>query len=66
MLKLQNISSSSQYIQLWCVNSFLDSYGIELTPSNLNILWSAIVSVFLVGGAVGSLGGALVADRLGR
>lgn len=55
-----------QYIQDWCVESFYDSFGVHLSTANLNILWSAIVSVFLVGGAVGSLGGAVVADRLGR
>ncbi|XP_037034948.1 solute carrier family 2, facilitated glucose transporter member 1-like isoform X2 [Bradysia coprophila] len=60
------INAPATYIQEWCVESFFDSFGVHLTPANLNILWSAIVSVFLVGGAVGSLGGAYIADRLGR
>lgn len=41
-------------------------YGAEMGTGQLDFLWSAIVSVFLVGGAVGSLGGSWLADRVGR
>lgn len=57
---------SIQIIQQWCVESFLDSFGVQLSDSDLNLLWSGIVSVFLIGGAIGSLGGAWVADHFGR
>lgn len=41
-------------------------YGTEMGPGQLDFLWSAIVSIYLVGGAIGSLGGSWLADRVGR
>lgn len=35
-------------------------------PGQLDFLWSAIVSIYLVGGSIGSLGGSWLADRVGR
>lgn len=32
----------------------------------MDVLWSAIVSIFIVGGVIGSLGGSYLADKLGR
>ncbi|XP_037034957.1 solute carrier family 2, facilitated glucose transporter member 1-like [Bradysia coprophila] len=60
------INAPATIIQDWCVESFRDSYDVQLSASDLNLLWSGIVSVFLVGGAVGSLGGAWLADHFGR
>ena len=50
----------------WCNQTFIQRYETHLSASALDILWSTIVSVFLVGGAIGSLGGAWAADRFGR
>lgn len=50
----------------WCNASFLERYGVTLTENSLDILWASIVSVFLIGGCAGSLGGAWIADNLGR
>lgn len=41
-------------------------YGAEMGPGQLDFLWSAIVSIYLVGGSIGSLGGSWLADRVGR
>lgn len=41
-------------------------YGAELGPGQLDFLWSVVVSIYLVGGAVGSLGGSWLADKVGR
>lgn len=41
-------------------------YATELGETQLDVLWSTIVSVFLVGGMTGSMSGAWAADRVGR
>lgn len=53
-------------IKPFCNHSVYDRYGLVLSPSQLDLLWSSIVSIFLVGGAIGSLGGSSIADSLGR
>jgi MFS family permease len=55
-----------QIIREFCNATVADHYGINMGPSQLNILWSIIVSIFLVGGVTGSLSGGWVADRFGR
>jgi MFS transporter, SP family, solute carrier family 2 (facilitated glucose transporter), member 3 len=50
----------------WCNETLFDGYGTILTEVGLETLWSCVVSIFLIGGIIGSLGGAWVADRLGR
>jgi MFS family permease len=57
---------SVQIIREFCNATVADRYGITMGPSQLNILWSIIVSIFLVGGVTGSLSGGWVADRFGR
>lgn len=44
----------------------INNYGIHLSKDGNNLLLASIVSIFLVGGAIGSLCGALIADRIGR
>lgn len=50
----------------WCNQTVHKTYGSTLSTSELEILWSSIVSIFLVGGAIGSLGGAGLANKFGR
>jgi MFS transporter, SP family, solute carrier family 2 (facilitated glucose transporter), member 3 len=50
----------------WCNETLLENYDWQLTDVGLETLWSSVVSIFLVGGVIGSLGGAWLADRLGR
>lgn len=41
-------------------------YGAVLGEAGMDILWSTIVSIFLVGGVTGSLTGSWLADKVGR
>ncbi|XP_055386182.1 solute carrier family 2, facilitated glucose transporter member 3-like [Condylostylus longicornis] len=59
-------NSLSSYIKDWCQETFLERFDISLTEESLDIIFAVIVSIFLIGGAIGSLGGAWVADRFGR
>ena len=55
-----------QIIKEFCNASVSAHYGVELSASQLDVLWSTIVSVFLVGGMVGSMSGGCAADHFGR
>jgi len=55
-----------QIIREFCNATVADRYGVSMGPSQLEVLWSVIVSVFLIGGVTGSLSGGWVADRFGR
>ncbi|GAB0088520.1 solute carrier family 2, facilitated glucose transporter member 1 [Sergentomyia squamirostris] len=60
------VNAPAEYMRSWCNASFIDRYGVTLSENSLDILWASIVSVFLIGGCAGSLGGAWIADNLGR
>ncbi|XP_055919474.1 solute carrier family 2, facilitated glucose transporter member 1-like [Eupeodes corollae] len=60
------INSPASYMRAWCNETLIERYDYHITSGGLSILWSAIVSIFLVGGAIGSLGGAGAADKFGR
>lgn len=53
-------------MRAWCEATLLQRYDLKLTPSSLEILWSTVVSLFLVGGAIGSVTGASIANKFGR
>ena len=55
-----------QLIKVWCNETLHHRYGSNLSASGLDLLWSSVVSIFLIGGAVGSLGGAKAANKFGR
>lgn len=60
------IALSLQLMKVWCNQTIQEKYGSTLSTSGLEIFWSSVVSIFLVGGAIGSLGGAGFANRFGR
>lgn len=60
------INSPADYMQTWCNKTLHDLYGVVLTFDELQTLWSAVVSIFLIGGCLGSLVGSWLADRFGR
>ncbi|XP_049295285.1 solute carrier family 2, facilitated glucose transporter member 3-like isoform X1 [Anopheles funestus] len=60
------INAPANFIKSWCNDTIYETYGTVFTEGNLETFWSAVVSIFLIGGVIGSLGGAWVADRLGR
>lgn len=60
------INAPSSYMKTWASKTLLDNYGVNLSIAEVDILWSFIVSIFLIGGAIGSFIGSYVADRIGR
>lgn len=60
------INSPAESMKKWCKETLLARYGVQLSFDQLQILWSAVVSIFLIGGCLGSLVGAWFADRFGR
>lgn len=60
------INAPAAYIKEWCNQTLYETYGMVLSETSLETFWATVVSIFLVGGIVGSLGGAWVADKLGR
>ncbi|XP_058457766.1 solute carrier family 2, facilitated glucose transporter member 1 isoform X2 [Malaya genurostris] len=60
------INAPSDFIKEWCNETIYETYGVVLSSGNLDTFWAIVVSVFLIGGVIGSLGGAWVADKLGR
>lgn len=60
------INSPGEYIKQWCNQTLIDRYQLELSEGALVTLLATIVSIFLVGGCIGSLFAATLADRFGR
>lgn len=50
----------------WCNATLVQRYDAYLSDASIELLWSAIVSIFLIGGAIGSLTGAGLANKFGR
>lgn len=50
----------------WCNETLIARYDLHLTSDQVQTLWASIISIFLIGGCVGSVVGASLADRLGR
>ncbi|EDV59856.2 solute carrier family 2, facilitated glucose transporter member 3 [Drosophila erecta] len=60
------MNSPAELMRSWCNETLIASYDLHLSDVWLEILWSAVVSIFLVGGAIGSVVGATMANRFGR
>ncbi|XP_054739317.1 solute carrier family 2, facilitated glucose transporter member 3 [Anastrepha obliqua] len=60
------INAPATIITAWCNETLHERYGANLSASGLDWLWSTVVSIFLIGGAIGSLGGANAANKFGR
>ncbi|CAG9760083.1 unnamed protein product [Ceutorhynchus assimilis] len=60
------INTPGMVIKQFCNESSTSRYNLPLTESGLDLLWACIVSIFLIGGTIGSLTGSLLADRIGR
>ncbi|XP_030368969.1 solute carrier family 2, facilitated glucose transporter member 1-like [Scaptodrosophila lebanonensis] len=60
------VNSPAVHMRAWCNETLINRYDLHLTDSGMELIWSAIVSIFLVGGAAGSLTGASIANRFGR
>lgn len=60
------INTSAEVIQSFCNESVISHFNVTLNEASMNILWSSIVSIFIVGGCTGSVLGAYCANSLGR
>ncbi|KAH8236322.1 hypothetical protein KR032_004011 [Drosophila birchii] len=60
------MNSPAEIMRSWCNETLISRYDLHLGESGLELLWSAAVSIFLVGGAIGSVSGATMANRFGR
>ncbi|BES96277.1 solute carrier family 2, facilitated glucose transporter member [Nesidiocoris tenuis] len=60
------VNTPAAIIKEWCNETVAERYDVVLTESGVNVLWSAVVSIFLVGGMIGSLSGAFIANKIGR
>lgn len=50
----------------WCNETIAKRYGVHFTPTQLDGLWSVMVSIFLLGGITGGIAGGKLADIWGR
>lgn len=53
-------------MRAWCAATLLHKYQLELSSAQLDTLWALIVSIFLIGGILGSACAAWAANRFGR
>lgn len=60
------VSAPAPDIKQFINESHQAHYGEELSDSTIRAIYTAIVSMFVVGGMVGAMGGGYVADRMGR
>lgn len=60
------MNSPAEYMKAWCNQTLIDRYNLHLDEDSLVTLWSTIISIFLVGGCIGSLFAATLADKFGR
>jgi SP family facilitated glucose transporter-like MFS transporter 3 len=60
------INAPAEYMKEWINLIIQKRYNDFLSNDALEILWAFTVSIFLVGGAVGSLGGSWLANKYGR
>ncbi|XP_030557927.1 solute carrier family 2, facilitated glucose transporter member 1-like isoform X1 [Drosophila novamexicana] len=60
------INNSAVHMRSWCAATLLQKYGMQLTPARLDTLWASIVSIYLIGGVLGSACAGWAANRFGR
>ncbi|PZC84700.1 hypothetical protein B5X24_HaOG204248 [Helicoverpa armigera] len=60
------VNTPAEVIKKFCNESFISRYDVVLDEKWLNVLWSSVVSIFIVGGCTGSILGAVLANSLGR
>ncbi|KAG7500027.1 solute carrier family 2, facilitated glucose transporter member 1-like [Solea senegalensis] len=60
------INAPEQKLRSFFNNTWMERYGKAIEPGVCTIVWSVAVSVFSVGGMVGSFSVGVMADRFGR
>ncbi|CAK1581515.1 unnamed protein product [Parnassius mnemosyne] len=60
------VNTPAEVIKTFCNESFVSRYNLPLDETWLNVLWSSVVSIFIIGGCTGSVLGSVLANKLGR
>nr|XP_012234810.1 PREDICTED: solute carrier family 2, facilitated glucose transporter member 1-like isoform X2 [Linepithema humile] len=60
------MNNPAHLMQSFCNDSVRERHSVQLSNHELQILWSTIVSIFLIGGVSGSLVASWLSDRFGR
>ncbi|XP_076757739.1 solute carrier family 2, facilitated glucose transporter member 3 isoform X1 [Xylocopa sonorina] len=60
------LNNAAHLVGGFCNESIKERYGVDVSETGLKIVWSSVVSIFLIGGAIGSFLASWVADRYGR
>ncbi|KAH8276480.1 hypothetical protein KR026_000227 [Drosophila bipectinata] len=60
------LNAPAEIIKKWCQDILASEYDTIVTSSQLDILWTSIVSIYLIGGICGSCFSALCSDKYGR
>ncbi|KAJ0180758.1 hypothetical protein K1T71_004162 [Dendrolimus kikuchii] len=60
------VNTPAETLKQFCNESFITRYDVHLDQQWLNVLWASVVSIFIVGGCIGSVLGSDLANRLGR
>uniref|UniRef100_A0A6P4DWV2 Solute carrier family 2, facilitated glucose transporter member 3 n=1 Tax=Drosophila rhopaloa TaxID=1041015 RepID=A0A6P4DWV2_DRORH len=60
------VNAPSAFIRSWIMESALARYSSRLGDSQMTVMMSAVVSIFLIGGMMGASFAPIFSDRLGR
>ncbi|XP_033152943.1 solute carrier family 2, facilitated glucose transporter member 1 [Drosophila mauritiana] len=60
------LNAPAEIIKKWCQDILANEYDTIVTASQLDILWTSIVSIYLIGGICGSCFSAVLCDKYGR
>ncbi|XP_034935948.1 solute carrier family 2, facilitated glucose transporter member 3-like [Chelonus insularis] len=60
------VNNPAELIQNFINESIRSQYNKQLLHGELEFIWSVIVSIFLIGGVIGSFGASWLADKYGR
>ncbi|XP_065571930.1 solute carrier family 2, facilitated glucose transporter member 14-like isoform X2 [Artemia franciscana] len=63
---LSVINAPQHVIKPFCNESMYSHYGIDLSESNLDLVWAFVVSIFLAGGLLGAVFGDRILHKVGR
>ncbi|XP_032585739.2 solute carrier family 2, facilitated glucose transporter member 7, partial [Drosophila mojavensis] len=60
------LNAPAEIIQSWCDEVLSNEYDTNSSESQLNLLWTSIVSIYLIGGICGSCFSACCCNKYGR
>ncbi|XP_053983411.1 solute carrier family 2, facilitated glucose transporter member 1-like isoform X2 [Hylaeus volcanicus] len=60
------VNNAVHLITRFCNESIRERYDVDISDNGLRVIWSVVVSIFLIGGVTGSFLASWLADRYGR